>query len=99
MDVKMVKVESHKREINGLLFEPPAHCTNCERDMRVKEWPAGGLGPYIFISLPIPGLCFYQCLKCGAVMGNVHAVENLKKIKAAQLTQIVKADNRIILAS
>ncbi|MFA5363536.1 MAG: hypothetical protein WC335_09930 [Candidatus Omnitrophota bacterium] len=95
----MIKIETHKREINSLLFEPPAHCTNCDRDMRVKEWPEGGLGPYIFISLPIHGLCFYQCLKCGAVMGNIHAAGNLIKIKAAQVNQIVRAENRIILAS
>jgi hypothetical protein len=95
----MIKIETHKREIKGLLYEPPANCTNCDRELRLKEWPEGSMGPYIFINLPIPGLCFYQCLKCGTIMGNIHAAGNLKKIKEAQENQILKPESRIILAS
>jgi hypothetical protein len=94
---KMIQMPSHKTEQNGFLYEPPAACVYCERDLRPKEWPEGGMGPYIRIHMPIPGICFYQCLKCNAVMGNVHAMNNLRIVKELQnKPHIVRPESRII---
>ena len=79
--VKMVHVPSHRTEENGFIYEPPAQCHYCEQDMRPVEWPEGGLGPYIRIGLPVPGLALYQCTKCSAIMGNIHAAANLQRLK------------------
>jgi hypothetical protein len=97
---KMVKMPTHKRIVNGFTYEPPARCCNCDRDLRAKEWPEGSPGPYIQIMMPIPGICLYQCLKCSAVMGNVHAMNNMKIVKELQSTpQIMRPESRIIKLS
>ena len=80
-EVKMVKMPSHRMDEDGFLYEPPAKCHYCERDMRPGEWPEGGIGPYIRVNIPVPGICLYQCTKCSALMGNVHATANLKRLK------------------
>ncbi len=84
MGDKVVKIESHRQEENGYLFEPPSICIGCERELRVKEIREGSIGPYIKIMLPVPGLCIYQCTRCQTIMGNIHAVRNLKILQAIE---------------
>jgi hypothetical protein len=84
MTEKMIRVPSHKVVEGGFTYEPPKKCHYCDQDLRAEEWPEGGAGPYVRIGLPVPGLALYQCTKCSCIMGNIHAVENLKRLKRLQ---------------
>jgi hypothetical protein len=81
---KMVRLPSHKTEENGFAYEPPKQCHYCEAELRAVEWPEGGMGPYIRIGLPIPGIALYQCTKCSCIMGNIHAAANMQRLKRLQ---------------
>jgi hypothetical protein len=93
---KMVRVPSHRVEEDGFIYEPPKQCHYCESDLRVTEWVEGELGPYIRLSLPIPGIALYQCTKCSAVMGNIHAGTNLQRLKRMQNDELIRPTSNLI---
>jgi hypothetical protein len=90
----------HLHIIDGLKFEPPGECPCCGADLQPEEIDKGDIGPYITINLPIDGMCFYQCTVCSGIVGNVHAIANLRKIVAEKKEEsplIIPEGRKIIL--
>lgn len=95
---KMVKIESHCEEKDGLKYEPPALCPVCGADLRPRYVVAGSMGPHLRLDIA-PGCCLYQCFSCNAMLGNFHLKSNIKIMKEREsVSRLMQPDRRIITA-
>jgi len=85
----------------------PKECIGCKTDLETLNKDNGG-----FITFPafnimqtpngagvgmIYGMAFHCCPKCGVVMINTNAVDNMKKYNDAKLKTILKPKSRLII--
>ena len=85
----------------------PKVCIGCKTDIETLNTESGG-----FITFPafnliqspqgsavgmIYGMAFHCCPKCGAVMINTNAVDNMRKFNDAKLETIIKPQSRLII--
>lgn len=96
MTDKMVKIDTHCEEREGLKYEPPKLCPSCGADLRPKYVVEGSMGPHLRVDVA-PGFCLYQCFSCNTILGNVHLRANIKQLQQRETAgRIFRPENRLV---
>ena len=70
-------------------YTAPEICPVCKMSTEEKADQHGGAW-IVYVIPSMPPVQVFQCTECHVMVGTVHAMENARKIKAAEASRIIK---------